>query len=143
MTMAEDLVGRNATSRFSPLEVSMNARFTVPMSLFVCMSLSSLASPGEGDAKPKKGTVRADDGIDIVYESRGKGDTALVFLHGWCGDREYWKHQADVFAADFRVVTLDQAGHGESGKDRKQWTTASLADDVKTVAKALELKRVI
>ena len=61
-------------------------------------------------------TFRADDGLEIVGEVRGQGDTALIFLHGWCGDREYWKHEVEVFAADYRVVALDQAGHGESGK---------------------------
>src|SRR5262249_4124084 len=82
-------------------------------------------------------------GLNIVCEVRGKGDSALVFLHGWCGDREYWKHQAAAFAADYRVVTLDQAGHGESGKDRKLWIVSSLAGDVEAVVKALGLKRVI
>ena len=66
-----------------------------------------------------KKTFRGDDGLEIVGEVRGQGDTALVFLHGWCGDRAYWKHQVEVFAADYRVVALDQAGHGESGKGRK------------------------
>ena len=88
-------------------------------------------------------TFRADDGLEIVGEVRGQGDTALIFLHGWCGDREYWKHQVEVFAADYRVVALDQAGHGESGKGRKAWTADSLADDVEAVVKALRLMRVI
>ena len=88
-------------------------------------------------------TFRADDGLEIVGEVRGQGDTALVFLHGWCGDREYWKHQVEVFAADYRVVALDQAGHGESGKGRKAWTADGLAGDVETVVKALGLKHVI
>src|SRR5439155_812335 len=75
-------------------------------------------------AKPDKKTVRADDGLNLVCETRGQGDTALVFLHGWRGDREYWKHQADAFAAAYRLVTRDPAGHGESGKDRKAWVAS-------------------
>ena len=95
------------------------------------------------DAKPTKATVVGKDGVNIVYETRGKGDTALVFLHGWCGDRVWWKHQVDAFAGDHRIVAIDQAGHGESGKDRKEWSVAGLAADVETVVKKLELKRVI
>jgi pimeloyl-ACP methyl ester carboxylesterase len=98
---------------------------------------------GERDAGPVKKTVRADDGLNLVCEVRGQGDTALVFLHGWCGDRAYWKHQVKAFAADYRVVTLDQAGHGESGKDRQVWSAAGLAADVEAVVKALGLGRVI
>jgi pimeloyl-ACP methyl ester carboxylesterase len=120
----------------------MNAghiRWAIAVSL-----LGALASAASaGDAKAAKKTIKADDGLEIVCEIRGKGDTALIFLHGWCGDRAYWKNQADAFAGDYCVVTLDQAGHGESGKDRKQFTTASLAGDVEAVAKALGLKRVI
>src|SRR6516225_1632434 len=95
------------------------------------------------DPKPFKKTSRGDDGLEIVGEVRGRGDTALVFLHGSCGDREYWKHQVEVFAADYRVVAIDQAGHGESGKERKAWTADGLAGDVETVVKALALKRVV
>ena len=41
--------------------------------------------------KPTRKTVTTEDGLNLVCEVRGAGDTALVFLHGWCGDREYWK----------------------------------------------------
>jgi pimeloyl-ACP methyl ester carboxylesterase len=104
--------------------------------------LASLSVAGQLN-KAAKQTVRAEDGLNIVCDVRGKGDTALVFLHGWCGDREYWKHQLDEFAADYRVVALDQAGHGESGKERTLWTASGLAGDVEAVVKALGLKRVI
>jgi pimeloyl-ACP methyl ester carboxylesterase len=121
----------------------MKVRQFALLCLVPCLFSVQVVLGDEGDAKATKKTIRADDGVSIVCEIRGKGDTALVFLHGWCGDRAYWKHQVDAFAPDFRVVTLDQAGHGESGKDRKQWTTSSLAGDVEAVVKALGLKRVV
>jgi pimeloyl-ACP methyl ester carboxylesterase len=121
----------------------MKCRFAAVVTLFVCFLLVPATRGGEGDAKPAKKTIRAEDGLKIVCEVRGKGDTALVFLHGWCGDREYWKNQVDVFAADYRIVALDQAGHGESGKDRKVWSVNALAGDVEAVVKDLGLKRVI
>jgi pimeloyl-ACP methyl ester carboxylesterase len=117
----------------------MNSRYTI---LFVLPAFLSLAAIGAG-AEEKRRTIVADDGVKIVCEVTGAGDTALIFLHGWCGDRAYWKNQVDVFAKNYRVVTLDQAGHGESGKDRKEWTVNSLADDVAAVVKKVDLKRVI
>src|SRR6476469_2221605 len=87
--------------------------------------LAPAAVRAEDDVKPAKKTAKAEDGVSIVYEVRGKGDTALVFLHGWCGDHTYWKNQVEVFAPDYRVVALDHAGHGESGKDRKKLTAES------------------
>lgn len=95
------------------------------------------------ESKGTKIAVKAADGLSIVTEAHGKGDTGLVFIHGWCGDREYWKHQVDAFASDYKVVTLDVAGHGESGKDRKEWTVASLGADIEAVVKEHGLKRVI
>jgi len=105
--------------------------------------MSSAPKHSKGPSKSVKKTFRADDGLEIVGEVCGRGDAALVFLHGWCGDREYWKYQVEEFAADYRVVALDQAGHGESGKGRKAWTADGLAGDVEAVVKALALKRVI
>jgi pimeloyl-ACP methyl ester carboxylesterase len=105
--------------------------------------VATLVIGGEVGTRAVKKTVRADDGLSLVCEVRGQGELALAFLHGWCGDREYWKHQVDAFAGDYRVVTLDQAGHGESGKDRKSWSAAGLAGDVEAVVKGLGLKRVI
>jgi len=103
-------------------------------------------SPIRGDdvgTKSEKRNIRAADGVNIVCEVRGQGDTVIIFLHGWCGDHEYWKNQADAFAKNYRVITVDQAGHGESGKNRKEWTTKSLASDVEAIVKSLGLKRVI
>ena len=117
----------------------MNLRFTGIASLLACVFLTSTAVGDE----PVKKTVKASDGLSIACDVRGKGDTALVFLHGWGGDREYWKNQADAFAADYTVVTVDQAGHGASGKDRKTWTVETLAGDVEAVVKDLGLKRVV
>jgi pimeloyl-ACP methyl ester carboxylesterase len=117
----------------------MNLRLTGMVAFFASLFLTSAAVGDE----PVKQTIKAGDGLSIVCDVRGKGETALVFLHGWGGDREYWKNQADAFAADYTVVTIDQAGHGASGKDRKTWTIESLAGDVESVVKELGLKRVI
>ena len=116
----------------------MNARLTGLVSAVYLFFASSAVG-----ADPVTKTVKAADGLSIACDVRGKGDTALVFLHGWGGDREYWKHQADAFAADYTVVTVDQAGHGASGNDRKTWTVEGLAGDVEVVVKELKLKRVI
>jgi pimeloyl-ACP methyl ester carboxylesterase len=121
----------------------MNARFITLVSSVACLVLAAVVSGGEPDLKPVKKTVRTADGLNLVGEVRGQGDTALVFLHGLTGDREYWKNQVGVFAGDYRVVAFDQAGHGESGKDRKALTIDSLSGDVEAVVKDLDLKRVI
>lgn len=89
-------------------------------------------------------TVAAADGVPIVYRSVGSGDTAVVFVHCWSCNREFWRHQVEpVAAAGYRVVTLDLPGHGDSGDDRAEWTLPGLAADVAAVIEELELERVL
>ena len=111
---------------------------------FLAPALGLLVTlPAAAADKPVRGTVKAPDGLTVAYDVRGKGDTALVFLHGWSCDREFWKHQLDAFAGDYRVVAVDLGGHGESGTDRKEWTVLGLTGDAGAVVKHLGLKRVV
>jgi len=89
-------------------------------------------------------TVLSADGSSIVYKTRGKGKTALVFVHCWGCNQKFWKYQVEPFAKDFRVVTLDMAGHGQS-KDfkRGQWNVATMAQDVEAVLRELDLKEAV
>jgi pimeloyl-ACP methyl ester carboxylesterase len=92
---------------------------------------------------PASGSVASADGTKIAYESVGKGDTALVFIHGWSCDRSYWKPQPPAFAGDYRVVTLDLAGHGASAVRPRDWSIAAFGEDVAAVVRALPERRVI
>lgn len=99
--------------------------------------------PRAGSGAPRRGTVPAPDGVPIAYDVRGSGEPALVFVHCWACDREYWRHQADALAGRHRVVTLDLAGHGASGAGRARFTIAGLGGDVAAVVTALDLRRVV
>ena len=98
--------------------------------------------PAESTARAE-GVVRTPDGVDIAYDVRGRGDTAVVFIHGWSCDRTFWRDQVDVFAKDYRVVALDLGGHGRSGDNRTAWTITSLGGDVQAVVEKLGLQRAI
>jgi pimeloyl-ACP methyl ester carboxylesterase len=94
-------------------------------------------------AAEKTAIVAAPDGVPIHYAVQGKGEPTLVFIHcGGC-DRHLWDNQVPVFAKNYRVVTIDLPGHGESGQGRKNWSVESFADDVNTVITKLNLKRVV
>jgi pimeloyl-ACP methyl ester carboxylesterase len=88
-------------------------------------------------------TVSSADGVPIAYEVRGQGPRTLVFVHGWSCDRNYWRHQMDAFQGDYRVVALDLAGSGASGKGRKDWSIRNFANDVAAVVRAEDAKDVI
>ena len=54
------------------------------------------------------------DGIELYSSSLGTGRT-IVFVHGWTCDTSSWREQVPVFADEYRVITLDLPGHGQSG----------------------------
>lgn len=83
------------------------------------------------------------DGVEIHYEVTGEGDTALVFVHGWLGNTRWWDAQRDAFAATHRVVALDLAGHGQSGRTRTAWSAEAYADDIVAVIEAVAAPRVV
>jgi len=89
------------------------------------------------------GRVPSADGVEIAYTARGAGGVALVFIHGGLADRTFWAPQLDGLADRFRVVALDLAGHGESGRGRAAYTIGGWAEDVRAVVEALHLDRVV
>ena len=58
------------------------------------------------------------DHIKVHYTNYGKGDAALVFVHGWACDETVWADQALALAEKIRVITIDLPGHGQSDKSK-------------------------
>lgn len=56
------------------------------------------------------------DGTKIHYKEFGKGKTALVFVHGWTCNLNFWKGQIPAVAKDTHLIALDLPGHGQSDK---------------------------
>jgi len=107
------------------------------------MILLSLVLLGAATMTTQTGVAKSADGVPIHYEVQGQGEPALVFVHGWAIDSRYWDQQVPVFARKNKVVTLDLAGHGRSGRERKDWTVAAFAQDVRAVVETLSLKKVV
>src|ERR1700730_13941068 len=80
------------------------------------------------------GTAASPDGVGIHYETTGKGRPALVLVHCWTCDSSFWQDQVARLAKNHQVVTLDLAGHGRSGRTRKNYTIEAFGQDVKAVA---------
>ncbi|HED16487.1 MAG TPA: alpha/beta hydrolase [Gammaproteobacteria bacterium] len=89
------------------------------------------------------GTVKSADGSIIHYSVAGQGDTALVFVPCWTCDNSFWTRQLDYFSNRYQVVSLDLAGHGQSGNQRSQYTMEAFGQDVVAVANKLQLKQIV
>ncbi len=81
--------------------------------------------------------------VEINYYQQGKGDTTLLFIHGWCIDGMYWKNQVDYFSKSYHVFAIDLPGFGESKAERTNWTVEEYANDVTAFIDAMNLKNVV
>jgi pimeloyl-ACP methyl ester carboxylesterase len=88
-------------------------------------------------------TVPSADGVQIRYRVLGKGEPALILIHGWSSDSTYWDAQLDDLSRHYTVVTLDLAGHGDSGTERTDWTMDAFGDDVVAVAQQIPNRQLV
>lgn len=83
------------------------------------------------------------DGQKIHYKESGNGNPALIFVHGWLGNTEWWESQKEYFKNQYHIVLMDLAGHGKSDASRQEWTSERYADDIKSVADAVNTQEII
>jgi pimeloyl-ACP methyl ester carboxylesterase len=98
------------------------------------------------DAQPAEGAPRiaiAPDGVHVQYRVYGRGEPALVFIHGWSGDSNYWREQIGPFSKRYTLVTVDLAGHGGTDGNRTDWSIARFGQDVATALAAVPSQQII
>ena len=88
-------------------------------------------------------TAQSADGTSIRFQVDGAGEPTLVLVHGWALDHCLWDGQVPWLSKTHRVVTLDLAGHGGSGRARAQWTMNAFGQDVQAVVEAVGMNAVI
>ena len=97
----------------------------------LCVALLGLASvPASAPMASSRFAVL--DGHKIHYLSFGKGDQAVVFIHGWTCDSTFWKMQAPVYE-NRRSLLIDLPGHGLSDKPEIPYTMELFARAVNAV----------
>lgn len=111
-------------------------------SIFLLLLLSSSCTLSPTKTPGTCDIAMAPDGSRIRYYARSGGDIALVFVHGGLCNSSFWSDQLAALE-DYRVVTLDLAGHGGSGAARTRWTLQAFAEDVRAVVTDLSLERVV
>ena len=83
------------------------------------------------------------NGVLINHHSYGEGKYTLLFVHGWCINQSYWSSQVEALRSDYRIVTIDLPGFGESGKNRGNWSIEEYGTDINAVIEQLKLSNVI
>ena len=89
------------------------------------------------DANPADHTIRI-NGLDIHYLDWG-GDSSrnLLLVHGQGGNAHNWDHIARELRGEFRVLAIDQRGHGDSSHTREGYAVTAFAADLAEFADAL------
>jgi pimeloyl-ACP methyl ester carboxylesterase len=83
------------------------------------------------------------DGVHIEYKVYGRGEPAVVLIHGWSCNENYWSAQIEPLKARYTVVLVDLAGHGASGKNRTDWSMSHYGDDVAAVVRELSNRQIV
>ncbi|MBA3239863.1 MAG: alpha/beta hydrolase [Acidobacteria bacterium] len=84
------------------------------------------------------------EGMRVHYRSYGKGREALVFVHCWTCDLNFWRMQFPAFDGKrMRVIALDLPGHGQSDKPQTAYTMDLFARSVEAVMRDAGVRRAV
>src|SRR6266550_3729912 len=83
------------------------------------------------------------DGTRIHYVNYGKGREALVLIHGWTSNLEFWRDQIPDLAKRNRVIAIDLPGHGQSDKPQIAYSMDLFARAVDAVLRDANVDRAV
>ena len=82
------------------------------------------------------------DGIHIYFEDRGSG-LPIVMVPGFLCTTKFFEKNAEVLSKEFRVITMDLRGQGNSSKTCQGNTIRRNAQDIKELIDHLGLEHVV
>jgi len=82
------------------------------------------------------------NGITLAYSDRGTG-FPIVFLHAFPLNRAMWAAQDAALTSQFRVVTIDLRGHGESDAPLWHYSLDQAAEDVRGLLDQLSIEHAV
>jgi pimeloyl-ACP methyl ester carboxylesterase len=91
-------------------------------------------------------TVRTSDGTTIAFQTQGEGPQTVLFLHGWGGSGTgfFWREMlSHLDLTGLRVALVDLRGHGQSDAVGGGFTSEQFAQDMFSVADALEADSIV
>jgi pimeloyl-ACP methyl ester carboxylesterase len=108
----------------------------------LALSLSLLAPGLATDSTPRFGAVRLESGVRLHYAEQGDpSGPAVILLHGYSDSWFSFSRVLPALPRTWRVIALDQRGHGESDKPSAGYTMRELAADVVDFMDAMRIER--
>jgi 3-oxoadipate enol-lactonase len=83
------------------------------------------------------------NGMSICFDDFGKGETPIIFVHGFPFDKSSWQPQIDFLRKTNRVIAYDIRGFGKSTAGHDKITIRLFADDLIKFMDTLSIKKAI
>ena len=80
------------------------------------------------------------NGTSLYYEITGEG-TPIIFLHGFTCDHRNWDPQLEYFATNYKVITYDARGHGQSAVPDS--VPYSYVEDLASLIEFLDIEKAV
>jgi pimeloyl-ACP methyl ester carboxylesterase len=93
--------------------------------------------------KTRRKMVLDKNGVKLAYYVYGEGQPTLVFLVAWVWTAEFWQPQVNYFSQNFKMVTIDMRGTGDSDKPADDYTLDLYADDLNSIIEELHEKNIV
>jgi len=81
--------------------------------------------------------------VRLHFRDWGGSGQPVILLHGLASNSHWWDLVAPILSKDFRVVALDQRGHGQSDKPDEGYDFATVSDDLESFRSELGLEKPI
>lgn len=111
---------------------------TLASALVAPTAKAQQSSVAEGESRSAKL-----DGARIHYKTYGKGSEALVLIHGWSCNLDYWRDHVSDLAKRNRVIAIDLPGHGQSDKPQLAYSMDFFARVIDAVLRDAKVKRAV
>lgn len=89
--------------------------------------------------QPVDSIVRLPSGLRLAYRDWGGGGLPIVLAHGLASSFRIWDLVGPRLSTRFRVVALDQRGHGRSERPETSFDFATYVDDLRQFIQSLDL----
>lgn len=109
--------------------------------LFFCVVVCALSASASAQS-PKNHWAKYDSGKIHYYDIGGSNKRAIIFIHGWTCNADFWKDSYSAFP-QYRVIAIDLPGHGQSDKPKTTYSMEYFARSIKAVMKSTGVKQAV
>jgi len=120
----------------------MTLSFIRRIAIALCAtSILSGAALSQAKETPPQDRFAKLDTMRVHYQNYGEGKDAVVFIHGWSCNLNFWKANLPAFVNQSRVIAIDLPGHGESDKPQVTYSMDLFARAIDAVLQDAKVER--